>query len=119
MRKHNLRLSFPIMESELPRISVIMSGLEGLSRHEIPRSRRAGYINLELVRQYPMIVEVNEERWLAVDRVSVDRAIVILNLREAVLPDSILERLPVYDEHVRAAQWAVANNSWSIEMKRF
>lgn len=117
--KHNLRLSFPIMQVELPRIQVIMDGLTGLVQHNVPRSRRSGYVNLELVSQYPMTVEVNDEAWLKVDRVSFDRAMVILNLREATLPDPILERLPVYDEHIRAAQWAVANNSWSIEMKRF
>lgn len=116
--KFDLRLAFPVLQDDIEHVEKTVFSLGSITRLH-GRARAAGLLNLTIVGQYPMIVELDGEVWRSVDRTSYDAALVVVKMPLASLPDDVLLRLPEYDEHRRAAQWAVANNHWFIEMKRF
>jgi hypothetical protein len=106
------------MHDDLDQLEQLMTGLRTVGQaHD--RAHQTSLLITALVSQFPMVVEVDGETWVSVDRTSYDRAIVVLNLDHAKLPDVILEQLPNKETYISAAQWAVAHNRWSIEMKSF
>ena len=118
MNKFDVRLTFPLIARDYPQVSKTIYSLPTITRLHGRRSA-SGLLSLAIVSQFPMAVEVDGERWNTVDRVSVDAALLIVNLNNAGLPNEILEKLALYDERVKAAQWAVTHNDWFTEMKRF
>lgn len=81
-------------------------------------SERTFMLIEEVVSQYPLVIEVNREVYMAVDKHSGDRWLFVIELPQATLTDDVLESLPDQEDWRFAAEWAVRNNEWEARIIR-
>lgn len=116
--KRAMRITVPIMADELSDIERMLTEMSALSGN---RSGQSLLLVKEIITQYPLAIDIDNNELLGVDRTSFDRALLIVNADEVPFQDHHLDWIASGENAtiISLLRWAVCNHHWSIEMKRF
>ena len=119
MKRFKLELGFRIPAGEIhDEVMDLLAWLGGDDEPDNEADVRSQGIQLNevLTAEVPFSVSVDDEPWSTVDPTSTDRYLVKVTMKDAILTDDVLEKLPVYEDRIEAASWAIMTNQWDIEI---